>query len=53
MIQKAAEIFKKRRGSLYCRDIKKDTGVRPLKSCIDCISEAAAILDDMFKNKDQ
>lgn len=47
--QEAAEIFKARRGSLYCRDLKTQDGPQPLPCCMACVEDAAQILEELLK----
>lgn len=49
-IQKAAEKFRKCRGSLYCRDLKTEEGTQPLSCCMACVEDAAGILEEMLEN---
>lgn len=46
-ILKAAEVFRQRMGSIYCRDLKTEEGPQPLPCCKKCVEEAAAIIDEM------
>ncbi len=48
-IRGAAESFKEKHGSLYCRDIPKEKGSQPLPSCIKCVSDAAKIAEKMLE----
>lgn len=48
-IQEAAELFRTKKGSIYCRDLKTQEGPQPLPCCMDCVKEAGQILDDMLK----
>lgn len=50
--QEAAEIFKERRGSLYCRDLKTQDGPQPLPCCMACVEDAAQILEELLKKWD-
>lgn len=50
--QKAAEAFRERNGSLYCRDLKTEEGAQPLDCCVRCVEEAAALLDEYFADQE-
>lgn len=43
----AAEKFKEKNGSLYCRDLKTEDGPQPLPCCMKCVEDAAQIIDEM------
>lgn len=43
----AAEKFKEKNGSLYCRDLKTEDGPQPLPCCMKCVADAAQIIDEM------
>ena len=47
--QEAAELFKEKRGSLYCRDLKTEDGPQPLPCCMACVEDAAQILEELLK----
>ena len=51
--QEAAELFKEKRGSLYCRDLKTEDGPQPLPCCIRCVAAGAEILDEYFEAREQ
>ena len=48
-ILEAAQEFKKRNHSLYCRELKTEEGNQPLACCIKCVEDAADILDEYFR----
>lgn len=43
----AAEKFKEKNGSIYCRDLKTQEGPQPLPCCMKCVEDAAQIIDEM------
>lgn len=43
----AAEKFKEKNGSIYCRDLKTEEGSQPLPCCMKCVEDAAEIIDEM------
>lgn len=43
----AAEKFKEKNGSLYCRDLKTEDGPQPLPCCMKCVEDAAQTIDEM------
>ena len=43
----AAEKFKEKNGSLYCRDLKTEDGPQPLPCCMKCVEDVAQIVDEM------
>ena len=43
----AAEKFKEKNGSNYCRDLKTQEGPQPLPCCMKCVEDAAQIIDEM------
>ena len=45
----AAEEFKRRNRSLYCRELKTEEGSQSLACCIKCVEDAADILDKYFR----
>lgn len=47
-IQKAAEDFRKKNLSIYCRDLKDSDGPQPLPCCVKCVEDAANWLDERF-----
>lgn len=47
--QEAAEAFRKKKGSVYCRDLKTEEGPQPLACCMECVEEAGEILEEMLK----
>ena len=49
ILMKAAEEFKKKNHSLYCRDLKTEEGEQPLPCCTKCVEDAAEILDKYFR----
>ena len=49
--REAAAKFQENHISLYCRDLLTERGQQPVKCCIDCVADAAAIVDEMFKEK--
>lgn len=49
LIQEAAEKFKEKHNSLYCRDLLVVSEPSPRPCCIQCVRDASAILDEMFK----
>ena len=50
-VRAAAEAFKEKHESLYCRDIPKEQGSQPLPSCIKCVRDAAEIAEKMLAGK--
>ena len=51
--REAAKLFQERKGSIYCRDLKKGDGKQPLVSCTQCVETAAALIDEMGYAKKQ
>ena len=47
-VREAAEAFKEKHESLYCREIPKEKGSQPLPSCIRCVKDAAEIAERML-----
>ena len=45
---KAAEAFRERLGSLYCRDLKTEEGPQPLDCCVRCVETAAELTDELL-----
>ena len=43
----AAEKFKEKNGSIYCRDLKTQEGPQPLPCCMKCVEDAAQIISEM------
>lgn len=48
-IQEGARLFRERRGSLYCRDLKTQEGAQPLPCCMACVKDAAAVLEEILE----
>lgn len=46
-IRKAAERFKEKKGSVYCRDLLTEKGPQPLPCCGKCVEAAIEVLDEM------
>lgn len=46
--REAAEKFKEKKGSVYCRDLKTENGKQPLDCCTRCVKTAAGIVDEMI-----
>lgn len=51
MIQEAAKRFQEKHHSLYCRDLLDPSQAVPRACCIQCVEDAAAIVDEMLKNR--
>ena len=51
LIQESAKRFEEKHSSLYCRDLLITTQDIPRTCCIQCVQDAAEILDDMLKNR--
>lgn len=51
-IREAAARFREKNRSIYCRDLKNTEGPQPLVCCIQCVEDAAALVDDYLKEKD-
>ena len=47
----AAEAFREKRGSLYCRDLKTEEGLQPLECCVRCVETAAELTDQYLEKK--
>lgn len=45
-IRDAAARFREKNGSIYCRELKNMNGQQPLPCCIQCVEDAAAIVDE-------
>ncbi|EEG75154.1 C-GCAxxG-C-C family protein [[Clostridium] hylemonae] len=48
-ILEAAEEFKEKNHSLYCRDLKTEEGGQPLACCVKCVEDAAKIVDKYLR----
>ena len=46
-VRRAAELFKEKRGSVYCRDLLTEKGPQPLACCAKCVEAATEVLDEM------
>lgn len=46
-IREAAKLFKEKRGSVYCRELKTENGQQPLLCCAKCVETAAELIDEM------
>ncbi len=49
-IRDAAAKFCEKNGSVYCRELKNMNGPQPLPCCIQCVEDAAVIVDEFLKN---
>lgn len=49
--QKAAEKFKEKNRSIYCRDLKDKDGPQPLVCCVQCVEDAAALVNEFLAAK--
>lgn len=45
--REVAKLFKERKGSIYCRDLKTENGKQPLPCCTRCVETAAELIDEM------
>ena len=45
--REAAKLFKEKKGSVYCRDLKTQNGRQPLPCCTQCVETAAGLIDEM------
>ncbi len=45
--REAAKLFKEKKGSVYCRDLKTQDGKQPLPCCTQCVEAAAELIDSM------
>lgn len=48
-IRELADTFQQKNGSIYCRDLKSTDGAQPLRSCIQCVENAARLTDAYFE----
>ena len=49
--REAAEKFREKNRSIYCRDLKNMEGPQPLVCCTQCVEDAAALVDEYFREK--
>ena len=49
--REAAAKYREKNGSIYCRELKNMDGPQPLPCCIQCVEDAAALVDEYFKSK--
>lgn len=49
LIQEATMKFENKNSSITCSELKGQTTGKPLRSCVGCVEDAAAILDEYFK----
>lgn len=47
----AAKKFEEKNRSIYCRDLKDKDGPQPLICCVQCVEDAAALVDEFLKEK--
>lgn len=50
-IRKAAELFREKKGSIYCRDLLTQKGPQPLPCCAECVETAIEVLEEMGLDK--
>ena len=50
--RESAAKFTEENGSVYCRDLKNMDGPQPLVCCIKCVEDAAAMIDEMFADRE-
>lgn len=46
--QEAAAKFKEKNRSIYCRDLKNIDGPQPLVCCVQCVEDAAALVEEIL-----
>ena len=46
-LRKAAELFREKKGSVYCRDLLTQKGPQPLPCCAECVETAIEVLEEM------
>ena len=46
--QEAAAKFKAKNRSIYCRDLKNIDGPQPLVCCVQCVEDAAALVEEIL-----
>ncbi len=44
----AAAKYREKNGSIYCRELKNMDGPQPLPCCIQCVEDAAVLVDEYF-----
>ena len=49
--EEAAKKFEEKNRSIYCRDLKDKDGPQPLICCVQCVEDAAALVDEFLKEK--
>lgn len=46
-LRKAAELFREKKESVYCRDLLTQKGPQPLPCCAECVETAIEVLEEM------
>lgn len=50
--QEAAAKFREKNRSIYCRNLKDKDGPQPLVCCVQCVEDAAALVEEYLKNRE-
>lgn len=50
--QEAAAKFREKNRSIYCRDLKDKDGPQPLVCCVQCVEDAATLVEEYLNNRE-